>query len=59
MREEDLRIQTLNEMLGRVISENIELVIKVKSLNKIVLDMKAECEILQRQYLAAQNKSKT
>jgi hypothetical protein len=57
MTTEDFRIQTLNEMLSRTISENIELVVKIKELNKIILDMKVECEILHNQYQSIRNES--
>jgi len=50
MTENELRIQTLNEMVSKTITENIELVVKVKELHQIICEMQAATEILNKSY---------
>ena len=50
MTRDELMIETLNETLSNVISENLNLVVSVKEIKRILNDTQKEAERMAKQY---------
>ena len=50
MTHDELMIQTLNETVSSTISENINLIVRIKELNQIIDNLRMECDNLVKQY---------